>query len=166
MCRAAATPCPAYKRVIPGHCAANALMRRQRKRSAAGQSIRLRSLYFRAAGQANTASYCCAAGGAAFCLSFAILSSDGFGFARRFSRELIGVTDGVVFDLTRLFDYAVTFLLCVLLHRIGSGFRLLGDGVRLLVRLGLDGAGLILQAIGLGVSPGFSAYRFAYPHPV
>ena len=45
-----------------------------RKRSAAGQSIRLRSLYFRAAGQANTASYCCAAGGAAFCLSFAILS--------------------------------------------------------------------------------------------
>ena len=33
MCRAAATPCPAYKRVIPGHCAANALLRRQRKRS-------------------------------------------------------------------------------------------------------------------------------------
>ena len=60
---------------------------------------------------------------------------DGFGFARRFSRELIGVTDGVVFDLTRLFDYAVTFLLCVLLHRIGTGFRLLGDGVRLLVRI-------------------------------
>ncbi len=80
---------------------------------------------------------------------------DGFGFARRFSRELIGVTDGVVFDLTRLFDYTVTFLLCVLLHRIGLGFRLLGDGVRLLVRLGLDGAGLILQAIGLGVSLAF-----------
>ncbi len=47
---------------------------------------------------------------------------DGFGFARRFSRELIGVTDGVVFDLTRLFDYTVTFLLCVLLHRIGRAF--------------------------------------------
>ncbi|MFN2896580.1 hypothetical protein ACKUEY_25230, partial [Escherichia coli] len=39
MCRAAATPCPAYKRVIPGHCAANALLRRPRKRSAAGQAI-------------------------------------------------------------------------------------------------------------------------------
>ena len=80
---------------------------------------------------------------------------DGLGFARRLRRELIGIADGVVFNLTRLFDNAITFLLCVLLHGIGLGFRLLGDGIRLFVSLRLDGAGLILQAIGLGVSLAF-----------
>lgn len=46
-----------------------------RKRSAVGRDIRLHALFLRtAAGQANTASYCWAAGGVAFCLSFAILS--------------------------------------------------------------------------------------------
>jgi len=127
-----------------------------RKRSAVGRDIRLHALFITGGGWPGKHRELLLGGrwrSVLFILRDTVLN--GFGFARRFRRKLIGVADGVVFDLTRLFDDAVTFLLCVLLHRIGLGFRLLGDGIRFLVRLRLDGAGLILQAIGLGVGLAF-----------
>ncbi len=94
-----------------------------RKRSAVGRDIRLHALFITGGGWPCKHRELLLGGrwrSVLFILRDTVLN--GFGFARRFRRKLIGVADGVVFDLTRLFDDAVTFLLCVLLHRIGSAF--------------------------------------------